>query len=78
MTAIEKANARADRSARMAGAPSFAIGGDLVSMHRWANVMAVRGSAQAAELRAKVAARMSKTELAAALRLAREDLAVAA
>ena len=77
MTAMEKASARAARTRKMADAPSFAIGGDLVSMHRWANVMAIRGSERAAQLRAQVAARMSKAEIARALRLAREDLAAA-
>ena len=77
MTAMEMASARAARSERMAGAPSFAIGGDLVAMHRWANVMAIRGSERAETLRAQLAERMSKPELARALRLAREDLAAA-
>ena len=77
MTMTEKRAARRDTRARMAGVPPLAIGGDLVAMHRWLNVMAVRGSDKAAALRAQVAARMSKAELARAMRFAREDLAAA-
>ena len=77
MTMMEKREARAAASERMKGVPPFAIGGDLVSMHRWLNVMAVRGSAKAAGMRAEVARRMTKGELARAMRMAREDLAIA-
>ncbi|MBW3095721.1 sel1 repeat family protein [Pseudohoeflea coraliihabitans] len=45
---------------------------DLVSAHKWLNIAAVKGSDRAAALRAELAASMSKTELAMALREARE------
>ncbi|MCB5202880.1 sel1 repeat family protein [Neorhizobium sp. T786] len=45
---------------------------DLVSAHKWLNIAAIKGSDRAAELRADLARTMSKTDLAAALRAARE------
>ncbi|NLR95487.1 sel1 repeat family protein [Rhizobium sp. P38BS-XIX] len=45
---------------------------DLVAAHKWLNIAAIRGSARAAELRADVAATLTKMQLAAALRAARE------
>ena len=45
---------------------------DLVSAHKWLNIAAIKGSERAAELRADLAQTMSKTELAEALRAARE------
>jgi hypothetical protein len=45
---------------------------DLVAAHKWLNIAAIRGSDRAADLRADLAATMSKTDLAAALRAARE------
>lgn len=45
---------------------------DLVAAHKWLNIAAIKGSGRAAELRADLAATMSKAELAAALRDARE------
>ena len=45
---------------------------DLVAAHKWLNIAAIKGSDRAAELRSDVAASMSKMELAAALRAARE------
>jgi TPR repeat protein len=45
---------------------------DLVAAHKWLNIAAVKGSDRAAALRADLAASMSKTDLAAALRAARE------
>ncbi len=45
---------------------------DLVAAHKWLNIAAIKGSDRAADLRAEVAAGMSKAELAAALRAARE------
>lgn len=45
---------------------------DLVSAHKWLNIAAIKGSDRAAELRADLAQSMSKMELAAALRAARE------
>lgn len=45
---------------------------DLVAAHKWLNIAAIKGSDRAAELRADLAATMSKAELAAALRAARE------
>ena len=48
---------------------------DVVAAHRWFNVAAVRGSERGIALRRTVAASMTKIELAAALRGARESLA---
>ncbi|HEX5935438.1 MAG TPA: sel1 repeat family protein [Pseudorhizobium sp.] len=45
---------------------------DLVSAHKWLNIAAINGCDRAAELRADLAQTMSKMELAAALRAARE------
>ena len=45
---------------------------DLVSAHKWLNIAAFKGSERTAELRADLAQTMSKLELAAALRAARE------
>ncbi|MET3586118.1 TPR repeat protein [Pseudorhizobium tarimense] len=45
---------------------------DLVSAHKWLNIAAIKGSDRAAELRQDLAQTMSKAELAAALRAARE------
>lgn len=45
---------------------------DLVAAHKWLNIAAIRGSDRAAVLRAEVAQSMTKLELAAALRAARE------
>ncbi|HHV69681.1 MAG TPA: sel1 repeat family protein [Ochrobactrum intermedium] len=45
---------------------------DVVEAHKWLNIAAIRGSEKAARMRNQVAATMSKGELAAALRDARE------
>ncbi|MBN9028955.1 MAG: hypothetical protein BGO05_10370 [Rhizobiales bacterium 63-7] len=45
---------------------------DLVAAHKWLNIAAIKGSDRAAELRADLAATMSKMQLAEALRAARE------
>lgn len=45
---------------------------DLVAAHKWFNIAAIKGSDRAAELRAELANTMSKMEIAAALRSARE------
>lgn len=45
---------------------------DLVAAHKWLNIAAIKGSDRAAELRSDLAAQMSKLQLAAALRAARE------
>jgi TPR repeat protein len=45
---------------------------DVVEAHKWLNIAAIRGSEKAARMRNQVAATMSKGELAAALRGARE------
>ncbi|CAN7648580.1 sel1 repeat family protein [Rhizobium sp. LjRoot30] len=45
---------------------------DLVAAHKWLNIAAIKGSERAAELRADLASTMSKMQLAAALRAARE------
>jgi hypothetical protein len=45
---------------------------DIVAAHKWLNIAAIKGSARAAELRAELSSSMSKTEIAQALREARE------
>ncbi len=45
---------------------------DLVAAHKWFNIAAIKGSDRAAEMRAELASSMSKMEIAAALRAARE------
>jgi len=45
---------------------------DVIAAHKWLNIAAIRGNEKAARMRNQVAATMSKTELAAALRDARE------
>lgn len=45
---------------------------DMVAAHKWFNIAAIKGSERAAELRTELAASMSKSEIAAALRDARE------
>ena len=45
---------------------------DAVAAHKWFNIAAIKGSARAAELRSELSATMSKLEIAAALRQARE------
>lgn len=45
---------------------------DVIAAHKWLNIAAIRGSEKAARMRNQVAATMSKSELAAALRGARE------
>lgn len=45
---------------------------DLVAAHKWLNIAAIKGSDRAASLRADLAATMTKHDLAAALRAARE------
>jgi TPR repeat protein len=49
---------------------------DLVAAHKWLNIAAIKGCDRAAELRADVAATLTKMELAAALRGAREWMTV--
>jgi hypothetical protein len=45
---------------------------DRVAAHKWLNIAAIKGSDRAAELRADVGAMLTKIELAAALRAARD------
>ena len=45
---------------------------DLVAAHKWLNIAAIKGSERAASLRADLTRSMSKSQLAAALRAARE------
>lgn len=45
---------------------------DLVVAHKWFNIAAIRGSAQAAQLRSRLSETMSKPQIARALREARE------
>lgn len=47
-------------------------GVDLVAAHKWLNIAAIKGCDRAAELRADLAATMSKSDLAQALRAARD------
>jgi len=48
---------------------------DLVSAHKWFNLAAMRGNAEAKRYRMEIAREMSKHEIAAAQRQAREWLA---
>ncbi|WP_028033377.1 sel1 repeat family protein [Chelativorans sp. J32] len=45
---------------------------DLVAAHKWLNIAAIKGSEKAARMRADLAAVMPKTDIARALREARE------
>ena len=45
---------------------------DVVAAHKWFNIAAIKGSARAAELRSELSTAMSKTDIARALREARE------
>lgn len=45
---------------------------DPVAAHKWLNIAAIRGCDRAAELRAEIAGRMSKADIAAALKSARD------
>lgn len=47
---------------------------DLVAAHKWFNLSAIRGNAEARRMRAEIAAEMSREEVAAAQREAREWL----
>ena len=49
---------------------------DLVAAHKWFNIAAIKGSGRAAELRSELSATMSKTDIARALREAREWMTV--
>jgi len=49
---------------------------DLVAAHKWLNIAAIKGSERAAEMRAELSATMSKTDIAKALREAREWMTV--
>jgi TPR repeat protein len=45
---------------------------DMVAAHKWFNIAALRGNAEAARLRREIADEMSEAEIAAAQRAARE------
>ena len=45
---------------------------DMVSAHKWFNIAALRGNADAARLRREIAEEMSEAEIAAAQRAARD------
>ena len=47
---------------------------DLVTAHKWFNIAAMRGNRDAIRLRLEIAAEMSKAEIAAAQRAARDWL----
>ena len=49
-----------------------AVPADMVSAHKWFNIAALRGDAEAARLRREVAEEMSESEIAAAQRAARD------
>ena len=49
---------------------------DLVEAHKWFNLAALRGNAEARRYRAEVASELSKAEISRAQRMAREWLAV--
>jgi len=49
---------------------------DHVAAHKWFNIAAIKGAARAAELRAEMAAVMTKQDIARALREAREWMTV--
>ena len=49
-----------------------AVPADMVAAHKWFNIAAMRGSAEAARLRREIAEEMSETEVAAAQRAARD------
>ena len=51
-------------------------GVDMVAAHKWFNIAAIKGSPRAAELRAELAAQMSKPEIVRALREAREWMTI--
>jgi TPR repeat protein len=52
------------------------VGLDLVEAHKWFNIAAMRGHAEAMRYRAELSREMSKAEVARAQRLAREWLAL--
>lgn len=45
---------------------------DMVAAHKWFNIAAIKGSSRAAELRSELSGNMSKSDIAKALRDARE------
>jgi uncharacterized protein len=49
---------------------------DLVAAHKWLNIAAIKGCDRAAELRADLVSTMSKSQLAEALRAARDWMTV--
>jgi len=49
---------------------------DVVAAHKWLNIAAIKGSERAASLRADLTRNMSKADLAAALRAAREWMTI--
>ncbi|CAN7230898.1 MULTISPECIES: sel1 repeat family protein [Ensifer] len=49
---------------------------DLVAAHKWLNIAAIKGCDRAVDLRADLSMTMSKSDLAAALRAAREWMTV--
>jgi TPR repeat protein len=50
------------------------VDADLISAHKWFNIAAMRGNADAARLRREIASEMSEAEIAAAQRAARDWL----
>jgi len=80
MARIEMPNAQGAREADMLFqlgmryAAAAATPDDRVAAHKWLNIAAMGGNAEAVRLRREMAAEMSPTEIAAAQRAAREWL----
>jgi uncharacterized protein len=53
-------------------ASGHSVPADMVSAHKWFNIAALRGNAEAARLRREIAEEMSEAEIAAAQRAARD------
>jgi TPR repeat protein len=53
-------------------AATAATADERVAAHKWLNIAALRGNAEAARLRREIASEMSNSEIAAAQRAARE------
>jgi uncharacterized protein len=51
------------------------VGVDFITAHKWFNLAALRGSAEAKRYRAELAGEMSRAEIARAQKLAREWIA---
>ena len=74
--ALGQANAAADMffDLGMMYSTGRSVPTDLVTAHKWFNIAAMRGNRDAIRLRLEIAAEMSKAEIAAAQRAARDWL----